>query len=484
VERSPSDGLHPSPGRGADARDGEDRLRSLCANVPVGLLLADAAGAATLINERFSAIFGAPAAELLGQGWIGRVHPEDREVIDRAWALLVREGRERASELRVVHHGGTAVWCRWHAAPLPSASGPADGFVMLLEDVTASRSQREDLEASEERFRSIFENFPVGIAVATEEGRILRANPTLARMVGYAEDELVGRSFLEITHPDDLRESTRLREECAAGRRTLFNVEKRYLRKDGAAIWVHVTAALQRSSRGALEYVSLIQDIDARKKAEESVRQLSGRLLQLQDEERRRLARSLHETASQTVTLLGLNLQRLAKEPSKQAALLADSSSLIDQLSREIRTVSHLLHPPLLDEVGLAPALRWYADAFAQRSGLAVGLEIDDVGRFGQETETSLFRVVQECLANAHRHSRAKTVGIRLHRTNGKILLTVKDDGAGMPRQVLDRLRAPDASLVGVGLAGMQERIKQLGGRLEIASGGWGTAIRAALPVA
>ena len=224
-----------------------------------------------------------------------------------------------------------------------------------------------------------------------------------------------------------------------------------------------------------------------RRQAERALSALSGRLIKLQDEERRRLARELHDSTAQTLAAVGMNLSVLNEEvgglSTRAAELLSDSTSLVEEASREIRTMSYLLHPPLLDEVGLVSALRWYVDGFTQRSEIAVELDIpSDLPRQSQETETVLFRIVQEGLTNVHRHAQSPKARIRISWNPKEVELELHDEGKGMPAGSLE-LPLLGGGILGVGIAGMRERVKQLGGRLEITSGKQGTTVRVMLPL-
>ena len=214
------------------------------------------------------------------------------------------------------------------------------------------------------------------------------------------------------------------------------------------------------------------------------LRQLSARLLQAQDDERRRLARELHDSVGQLLAAISMNIQTVQStllEPAAAAAA-AENAKLIDQISTEIRTMSHLLHPPLLDEVGLASALRWYIDGFSKRSKISVNLEIaGDFGRLSNDMEIAIFRMVQECLTNVHRHSNSDSGAVRLERNAERVSVEVRDAGKGIP---LEKQKALSSSQQGgVGFRGMRERIQQLGGRLEIQSDDHGTIVKAAMPV-
>jgi signal transduction histidine kinase len=215
-----------------------------------------------------------------------------------------------------------------------------------------------------------------------------------------------------------------------------------------------------------------------------SLRDLSARLLQTQDDERRRIARELHDSVGQLLAGLTMNLSAVRADIdrlSKTAAALTDSEALVQEMTTEVRTISYLLHPPLLDEAGLSSAVRWYVEGFAQRSKIKVDLDLaSDFGRFSPELETAIFRVVQECLTNIHRHSGSPSAKVRLLQLDGHVLVEVEDKGAGIP--IEKRQEMLSAGAPGVGLRGMRERIRQLGGTLEIASDGNGTVILARLP--
>jgi len=224
-----------------------------------------------------------------------------------------------------------------------------------------------------------------------------------------------------------------------------------------------------------------------RARTEQKLRELSGRLLQLQDEERRRVARDLHETVAQTLAALSMNLSLLEDACSvahveRSMELLARCRELTNQCSSEVRTTSYLLHPPLLDELGLIGAVRDYADGFARRSGIRVDLELTkDLDRLPKEIETALFRVMQESLVNIHRHSGSKTASISLDKSRGWVTLVIEDSGSGLPEGVV--VDESGASRMGVGIPGMRERVIQLGGEFEIMSREVGTKISASLPV-
>lgn len=215
------------------------------------------------------------------------------------------------------------------------------------------------------------------------------------------------------------------------------------------------------------------------------LRDLSVRLLRVQDDERRRIARDLHDSTGQALIALKLELAGIERELAVRNPQIARRlSSAIENarlISDELRTISYLLHPPLLDELGLGSALRWYVDGFGKRSGIAVHLDLRGEGRLAPELETTLFRVVQECLINIHRHSGSATASIRLSQETGRIVLEVEDQGCGMSAEELSEISSGAA--LGVGLRGMRERIKEFGGEMEILSSGRGTIVKAVIPI-
>jgi signal transduction histidine kinase len=219
--------------------------------------------------------------------------------------------------------------------------------------------------------------------------------------------------------------------------------------------------------------------------ANQSLRELSTRLMQLQDDERRRIARELHDSIGQLCAALAMNLTTVGADIerlAKTAKAISDSAALVQEMNREVRTISYLLHPPLLDESGLASALRWYVDGFSERSKIRVDLDIpEDLGRFSQELETAVFRTVQECLTNIHRHSGSPVARVRLAHSDSEIYLAVEDEGSGIAAEKVDAMAS--GGTPGVGIRGMRERLRQLNGDLQVRSDGTGTRVEARLPI-
>jgi signal transduction histidine kinase len=220
-------------------------------------------------------------------------------------------------------------------------------------------------------------------------------------------------------------------------------------------------------------------------KQSEQVRELSWRLLRAQDEERRHIARELHDSAGQTLTVLGMNVAQFVQNTGRTAPELATEAEtiqdMVQQLHRDVRTTSYLLHPPLLDESGLHSALGWYIQGLGERSRLEIKLDIsEEFGRLPREMELVVFRLVQECLTNIHRHSGSKTANIRIAREDGRIAVAIQDHGQGMSAQRLAEVQSGGS---GVGIRGLRERLSQFNGEMKIESDSRGTRVLVSIPV-
>lgn len=359
----------------------------------------------------------------------------------------------------------------------------------------------------------------VAIIGTTPDGRISSWNPAAERLFGHAREDMLGSSIASLAPPDRQEEFARLRRALQNGLRVeAFDTVR--VHKDGTHIPVQITLSPVCDEQGRVVGVSAVvrkqadcaapeqpfevvrADLESRivasaaqlraanaelKRQIHARERLAGRLLTLQDEERRRIGRELHDSTAQNLVALDMNLARLARSADVADAdltgTLADSRSLVAECLREIRTLSYLLHPPLLDESGLTSALRWYADGFTRRSGIAVNTEIDPgLGRLSREAEMALFRITQECLTNVHRHAGSPSVSIRLKRRPTAVILEVEDAGHGMTAEhMVDTGRS--TLELGVGISGMRERLRRLGGQLIIASSVHGTSVRATLPL-
>ena len=368
---------------------------------------------------------------------------------------------------------------------------------------------------------SIVDSSDDAIVSKTLEGVITSWNAGAERLFGYTAKEAIGQHISMIIPSDRLDEETSIIARLRQGQQ-INHFDTVRVRKDGTAIELSLSISPLRDSTGKIIGASKIgRDITGRKRVErelqeseqrfreladaldtqvqfrtqelrrrnaeilqqsDQLRDLSVRLMLAQDEERRRIARELHDSAGQNLAALGMILAGLdaQRDPARLSKDIKDAQGLIQDLTKEIRTTSYLLHPPTLDESGLSSAIRWYVDGLAERSGLSIELNIpDNLERLAPDVELAIFRLVQECLTNIHRHSGSKTAVIRVDREPDKIHVQVQDHGKGISQERLAEIQSQG---VGVGITGMRERVRQCNGELIVDSNVLGTKIVAIFP--
>ena len=369
--------------------------------------------------------------------------------------------------------------------------------------------------SGEERFRLLVEAVrDYAIFMLDPEGRILTWNAGAERIKGYRAEEVIGKHFSILYPPEDIQAGKTEKELVIARQEGRFEEEGWRVRKDGSRFWADVVITALRDEAGGLYgFGKVTRDLTERKltedilrrsmkqleeeikyriqaersarEAEASVRELSRRLLRLQDEERRRLGRELHDSVGQLLVGAKMALEMLATEDGRRnwEEHIGECELILEQAIREVRTMSYLFHPPMLEEMGLKSAVQSYLEGFRQRSGIKVDFQADpDFGRLSSDTELGLFRVLQESLTNVHRHSESPTAQVWLRIEDQTAVLEVLDQGKGAPAAILE-FRNDSIGMLGVGLRGMNERLRQLGGKLELTSSNVGTRVRATVPL-
>jgi PAS domain S-box-containing protein len=374
------------------------------------------------------------------------------------------------------------------------------------------------LRQSEERFRLLVEAVQdYAIFMLDAEGKVSTWNKGAQRIKGYKASEIIGSHFSRFYPEEDLLAGKPQWELEVATKEGRFEVEGWRIRKDGTRFWAnviitaiwdngHKLVGFSKVTRDFTERMQvqealrqankeLKSEVAARRKAEhrlavseKSLRQLSLYLLRTQDEERKRIGRDLHDSLGQFLAVLKMNLDSLALRPemkeSEAGEQLARCVTLSEESIKEMRTISYLLYPPMLEEMGLKSAIPWYLDGFAARSGIKTTFEVSsDFVRLPRDLELALFRVLQESLTNVHRHSGSETAEIRLTMKDHTVALEVQDNGKGIQPDVLEKAGVHWGGAVGIGLRGMNERMQQLGGRVEVSSSDKGTTITAVAPV-
>jgi PAS domain S-box-containing protein len=349
---------------------------------------------------------------------------------------------------------------------------------LILAAVISEHSRSEEIVSERAKLLDLAND---AILVRAPDDTLTYWNRGAERLYGWTSEEVLGRPVQEILQTEFPKPISEIKAQIL--REGSWEGELVHSQRSGNRIFVASRWALWSNSRGkALGFLELNTNVTERKRAEASLRSLSARLLTMQDDERRRIARELHDSAGQVLVALSLNIASLQGEANgwgeRTERICSESLGLIKRLTEELRTLSYLLHPPLLDEAGLAAAIRWLAEGFAARTKIGVEVEIaPDLERMSAETETAIFRLVQEALTNVHRHSSSTSATIRLIRDAETVAVEVQDRGRGMPATVTN-----SNSTIGVGIQGMRERVRQLGGRFEIKSGEQGTTLLAVLP--
>ncbi len=357
-----------------------------------------------------------------------------------------------------------------------------------------------DLAQKNQELDAIVQTAPDIIFSRKADGTRDQISSRFYEYTGASADSAIGFGWMEYLHPDDKERSLGHWMRCVQSGEP-YESEYRLRGADGQYRWFRARAVPLRDPEGRIvRWYGTCSDIHDSKLLEQSIRdsaielermvdirtaelrRLSSRLMTMQDEERRRIAREIHDGLGQELAAAKMILDGiLAKDSSpamRQAA--ADASELVDRAIKQVRTISHLLHPPLLDEVGLVSALRWYLEGLSERSGIEIHLEIDppNLSRLRSELETAIFRIIQEALTNMFRHSGARNGRVSVTENEGRIVVTVSDDGKGIEEQVI-QLR-PES--VGVGIGGMRQRVNELGGSLRLANANPGTIVEVVIP--
>jgi two-component system, NarL family, sensor kinase len=355
---------------------------------------------------------------------------------------------------------------------------------------SAQGDQVFTLQGAEHPYRLLVETIEEGAATLSDDGTVLYSNKSFAAFFGVPLERFIGSALQSFLSGND---AEFLKTLILGAKMAVTRGEIRLQRKNGKPRTIRLTMSpnrelgLEAICAVATELTEIVDANEALRVTETSLRQLSARLLQLQDEERRRIARDLHDVTGQKIAVLSMSLDRLARltEERKPEAKesLKESRDIVTQIGEEIRTLSYILHPPLLDECGLASAVHWYAEGFQKRSSIKLEVEVnEDLPRLPTDVETTLFRVVQESLTNVHRYSGSSAAKIRISKNFEEVRLEVIDYGHGI-KSGAARAKLDGPVPLGVGIPGMRERLHQLGGGLSIDFGTTGTRVVATLPI-
>jgi len=475
-------------------------------------------GVITSWNKSAERLFGYTCEEAVGRH-ITLIVPEDRR--DEEVKILERLKRgERIDHFETLRQrkDGRLLSLSLTISPVKDDAGRIVGASKVARDIT----ERKEVERALAERARLLDLSSDAIMVRDAADRIRYWNQSACDLYGYSREEAIGRVSHKLFRTEFLEPQERITEQLRRDGR--WTGELIHRRKDGTKVVVVSRWTLDRDERGNQNCVlETNNDITQQKRNDEALREseerlrslsnsleiqvserteelehrnaeilqqseqlrkLSNRLVKLQDDERRHIARELHDSAGQLLAALNMNLaviNRQAKQNPLLAEALEETQNLVLQVNKEIRTTSYLLHPPLLDETGLSQAIDWYMQGLMERSGLEIELDIaENFGRLPADLELTIFRIVQESLTNIHRHSGSKTATIHLSRSAQDVLLEIQDQGKGIPA---DKLAAIKAQRTGVGIAGMRERVRHLNGEMDIQSNDGGATIVATFPL-
>jgi PAS domain S-box-containing protein len=480
----------------------EERFRTAPSYAAAGFAVTDKDGRFINVNYTYCGITGYSIEELCGMDVRDLMHSENlREYSERTQHILTGEINNFIHRTSYIKKSGDLILVQNRVSAIRDHGGLLVGFMVWTEGIN-DRTVMEielrkegalanvaqdafavrDLEESLRLFRELMDQSNDAIEIIDPETlRFLDGNEKSYVSLGYTRQEFLSLAVYDVN--PTLDESTRKNRRDQLKTTGSLMLESFHRRKDGSTFPVEANLKFVRLDRDYV--VAVVRDVTERKQAERELRKLSGRLLRLQDEERRRIARDLHDSTGQDLVALVTMLSQLraltrSRRP-KSRDLVSECQALAERCVNEIRTLSYLLHPQMLDVAGLKDAISHYLDGFTKRSGIRVEFEVSPgFGRMTRHVELALFRVVQESLTNVQRHSGSLQAKIRLLRKADEVTLEIIDNGRESSNKELKRDKWLPFE-VGVGIPSMQERVKIIGGRLAIASGSHGTTVRVTL---
>lgn len=475
-------------------RESEGFFQSVTHNMGEGLYAVDTEGLVTFINAAAERMFGWARGELLGKKIHDITHYKHLDgtpfpASDCAGLQVLKKGIELPAYQDVfIRKDGGFFPVVYNASPLV-AGGRITGVVISFRDDTERRTAETVLRESEERFRRVFEEGPLALALVGRNYRFLKVNAALCRMVGYTEAELLKLSFPEITHPDDVAADVELSKKLFGREIPYFRMQKRYVKKDGGIIWINLTASAVHDRQGQPLYgIAMVEDITEKRRLEkdaetahQQIRALAANLLETQEKERARLSRELHDDLCQRMGLLARDIGGLIKIPSLRLA--RENAGVLRQRMLEVvedaRNMAHQLHPSILDDLGLVAALKALCEELSHGKDLTIVFAHQNwSGAISKEAASCVYRVTQEALQNIDRHSSAKHASVTLSNSNDSIMLCVEDDGEGFD------LTTAEKGIGGLGLVSMEERARILNGALSVETHlGRGTRIVLKVPL-
>lgn len=445
---------------------------------PVGIYRCDPQGQCVYVNRRWCELTGLSVVEALGNGWETAIHSDDRARIRDEWRRTTAEGAPFRSTYRFLRPDGKVHWIFGQVIEDRGEDGTLSGLIGTVTDVTECCG-RGVWPGEAHGMAMVVDKMEDAVVLSDKEGRIFGWNEAAERLFGFAKEEVLGKTTLLLTPEDQKTEALEIKRKARGGESVRVTDAWR-LNKKGERIPVDLSVfplSLSQSEEGVVGTAAIVRDLRVVRKIERKIGRLSQQLLRAESDERRRIARELHDSTAQLLAAASINLSQLCGASSGAALteqhreqLLAESAVFAERALMEVRTQSYLLHPPLIDERGLIAALKFFVEGFSNRSGIQVEFNVSShFSRVPEVVRFTLFRVVQEALTNVHRHSESPRAEISLTRNDGWIELAVRDFGVGLNDGV--------NQLSGVGLAGMRERVSLIGGTFYLDNVSPGTRI-------
>ena len=443
---------------------------------PIGIVVENADGQPLYVNPAFCSMLGFTEEEMRKKHCVDFSPPEDAE---RDWALFqqLRDGKIDHYQIdkRYFRSDGTLIWGRLSLSLLNG--GPQPFVLAMVEDITQRKRTEEALSDSEQQFRSVFRDAGVGMVIVSPEGRYLAANPAFCECLGYTEPELLQMTVQQITHPEDWQAFSERLQEALVDNRGFQWLQKRCLHKSGRIVYTESSTSVIRNREGNTQlFVAQVLDITSRRKAEEALSGMTRKLVEAQEQERARIARELHDDISQRLALLTIQLEQLQEGPAKQR-LVSDLRQQAIEIASDLHSLSHQLHSSTMEHLGVIEAMRGWCRDVGERQKMEVSFTANISAPLPGEIGLALFRVLQEALQNAVRHSGVKRVEVQLAQHANEVHLLVSDSGKGFNVEAALQSK-------GLGLTSMGERVRLVNGQFNIASRAMGgTEIHVHVPL-
>jgi PAS domain S-box-containing protein len=412
-------------------------------------------GYADWLQRPLNEIVGHPLVDVLGEEAFEALLPHFK---------LVLAGRKVHYEQETNFQSLGKRWTSATYTPTLDADGSANGWVAVVLDITERKRAEDTLRESEEKFRSVFRDAGVGMVIVSLEGRFLAANKAFCDSLGYTEEELQEKTVESVTLSEDWPAfSKKLREALKEGRGFQW-FEKRCLHKSGRIVYTASSASLIRSRNGEPQYfVGEVLDVTMRKEAEQALADMSRKLIAAQEQERTRIARELHDDINQRLAMLAVELEQVQNDPSEIQQRVSELLKQTTEISNDVQALSHDLHSSQLEYLGAVAGMKNWCKEFGERQGMQIDCRQDVRSTLPQEIGLCLFRVLQETLHNAAKHSGVKRTEVQLYEESDEIHLTIRDLGKGFDVEAAKKGR-------GLGLTSMQERVRLVNGTIEIQS--------------